>query len=135
VLTRTLAAVSAAGFVLAAILTAVSCSNSVSPGTGLTVRNVTDSFEYQVTDMRKYTRSMAYSWVNTGTQATVSQASDVTGGKATLLIVDSDGTAVFSKSLTENGAFITRIGTSGTWTIRIFYSDVTATVDFRVEKR
>jgi hypothetical protein len=109
--------------------------NPTSPGRGLEVTNATDNFQYQVTGVRNYTKVVTYMWENTGTAATVNQATTVEGGSVTLVILDADGVQVYSRSLVENGTFETSTGAAGSWAIRLTYSDADATVSFRVQKK
>jgi len=41
---------------------------------------------------------------------------------------------VYSRSLADNGTFSSSAGAAGTWTIRVTYSSVDATVNFRADK-
>lgn len=119
--------------VLAALLAA--CSDGTSPGIQPEINNLPDTFQYQVTAMQNYTHSDSYDWQNTGTQANVDQSTTVTGGTATLVILDADGTQVYERSLAENGSFTSTAGSAGTWTVTVVYADADATVNFRVQKR
>ncbi len=113
---------------------AAGCDSSTSPGISPEIANVVDSFQYQVTDIRNYSHINDYTWQNTGTTANVNQSTAITGGTATLVILDADGTEVYSRSLGENGTFVTAAGVSGSWTIRVTYAAASATVNFRVQK-
>lgn len=107
---------------------------STSPGTGLEVTNAVDNFQYQVTDVRSYTHEDSYTWQNTGTVANVNQSTTISSGSLTLVVLDNDGTQVYSRSLAENGTFVSSAGVPGSWTIRVTYSSARATVNFRVQK-
>jgi hypothetical protein len=122
-------------FVLGLVVWVAGCdSDPVSPGVQPEISNLVDSFQYQVTDIRNYTHTDSYSWHNTGTQANVDQSAAVTAGAASLVLLDADGTQVYSRSLADNGSFTSAAGTTGTWTIRVTYQDASATVNFRVQK-
>jgi hypothetical protein len=110
------------------------CSSPTGPGVQPEITNVTDNFQYQVTKIRNYTHQEMYVWQNTGAMATVNQATTVTGGNAVLVLLDGDGTVVYSRSLADNGTFTSASGVSGSWTIRVTYSSASATVNFRVQK-
>lgn len=110
------------------------CDSSTSPGVNPEIANEPDTFQYQVTDIRNYSHVDNYTWQNTGTAANVNQSTAVTGGSATLVILDADGVQVYSKSLAENGTFVTTAGVAGAWTIRATYASASATVNFRVQK-
>jgi len=98
------------------------------------VTNATDDFQYQVTDVRSYTHEDNYTWQNTGGVANVNQSTTITGGSLTLVVLDHDGTQVYSRSLAENGTFVSSAGVPGSWTIRLTYTNASATVNFRVQK-
>lgn len=113
---------------------AAGCDSSTSPGINPEIANNPDTFQYQVTDIRNYSHVNDYTWQNTGTTANVNQSTTITGGTATLVILDAEGTQVYSRSLGENGTFVTSTGVSGSWTIRVTYAAASATVNFRVQK-
>lgn len=71
---------------------ATGCGESAtSPGTGLEVNNAVDTFQYQVTNVRKYTHETTYAWQTTGAVASVNQATTVTRGSVTLVLLDATG--------------------------------------------
>lgn len=112
------------------------CSdNPVSPGKDLQVANVADNFQFQVTALQNYTKTYQYAWTNTGTVATVNQASSLTGGSAVLVVRDNAGTQVYSRSQAENGTFDTAAGVTGSWTITLVTNKATGTINFRVQKK
>jgi hypothetical protein len=53
----------------------------------------------------------------------------------TLTISDASGAQVYSRSLADNGAFVTADGAAGTWTIRITYTAASGTANFRAQKK
>lgn len=111
------------------------CGDEItSPGIQPEITNVADNFQYQVTDVRDYTHTSNYSWQNTGTTANVNQSTTVTGGSARLVLLDGDGTQVYSRSLADNGTYVSSAGAPGTWTVRVIYTDASATVNFRAQK-
>lgn len=57
----------------------------------------------------------------------------MSGGTAVLVVLDGGGTQVYTRSLADNGTFTTASGTPGTWTIRMVYDGVSATVNFRAD--
>ena len=121
-----------------AVLSAVAlggCNSPVAPGIQSQVNNAPDNFQYQTTSVRTYTGTASYSWSNSGTRATINQATTVTGGTMTLTITDNAGTQVYSNSMANNGTFQTSpVGVAGMWTIRIDYVGANGTVNFRVQK-
>ena len=120
--------------VVSVVLVAGCSSSPTSPGVQPEITNVVDNFQYQVTKVRNYTNEKTYVWQNTGTKANVNQATTVTGGIATLVLLDANGVEVYSRSLTENGTFVSAAGVAGSWTIRVTYSAASGTVNFRVQK-
>jgi hypothetical protein len=116
-------------------LTSVACKdNVVGPENEPEVSNATDTFQWQVTGLESVTQTFTYDWQNTGVTADVDQSSSVTGGTALLRIRDASGTQVYTHSLTEDGTFESDAGDSGEWTIEVRLTDVTGTLNFRVQK-
>jgi hypothetical protein len=111
------------------------CSDSpTGPGIQPQIMNQTDNFEYQVSEVQGFTGTLSYPWQNSGTQANVNQATTVSGGSVTLRLFDASGTQVYSRSLAENGTFVTTAGQAGVWTIRVIYSGAVApVVNFRAQ--
>ena len=109
-------------------------SSPTGPGIQPQITNSPDNFQYQATSVTNYTGTLSYTWQNSGTLANVNQATTVTAGTATLVILDGNGTQVYSRSLADNGTFATASGVAGAWTIRIVYSGASATVNFRAQK-
>jgi len=118
------------------VLLAAGCSsdNVLGPDNQLEVTNNTDTFQAQTSNMVDITQTLTYTWQNTGTTANVDQSGAITGGGGTLLILDADGSQVYSRSLTETGTFVTTAGTTGAWTIEVALSGTSGTLNFRVQK-
>jgi len=66
-----------------AIAAVLACSSSTEPGIQPQVNNVTDNFQYQVSNVKNFTGTKVYTWQITGTQASVNQATTVTAGAQT----------------------------------------------------
>ncbi len=98
------------------------------------VVNQTDNFQFFAAGLRSLSRTVDFSWQNTGTRASVTQSSSVTSGAATLRILDAAGAQVYSNDLSASGTFATRTGISGVWTIEVVLSDVSGTLNFHVQK-
>ena len=98
------------------------------------VSTVTDNFQFQVTGLTGIDLSRNYNWVTTGTRVDVNQATQLTGGSATVTIYDAANTQVYSQSLTANGTFESNPGSAGTWRIHLDLVDARGTVNFRVQK-
>ena len=122
---------------LAACLALSGCGTDppTSPGIQPQIANLTDDFSYQVSNVANFTGAAPYSWQNTGISANINQSTTVTSGGMTLVITDANGTQVYSRSLSDNGTFVTADGVAGTWTIRITYTGASGTVNFRAQKK
>ena len=114
------------------------CSDSSTPppppGIQPEIINITDSFEYQVQSIDGYSGTASYTWQNSGTTAAVDHSSVVSTGVGTLVVLDADGTEVYSDVLTDSGSLVTQTGTAGAWTVKITYATFRGTVNFRVQK-
>ena len=99
------------------------------------VSNLPDTFGFQSTGVTGVTQTLQYTWQNTGTVADVNQATTVTAGSAVVTIRDAAGTQVYSRNLADNGTFPTNAGTTGAWTIQIVLSNMSGTLNFRVQKK
>lgn len=118
------------------LVAAAGCDDDpVSAGVDPEIVNQVDNFEFQITDVQNYTRTLQYTWTNSGSAADVNQASSITAGSATLTILDASGTQLYSRGLSENGTFVTGEGDSGSWTIRVALNRATGTLNFRAQKR
>lgn len=125
---------------LAACLMLAGCGSSSKstapvPGIQPQITNLTDDFSYQISAVDSFSGSAAYFWQNTGVSANVNQATTVTSGTMMLTITDAMGTQVYSRSLADNGTFVTADGVAGRWTIRITYSTGSGNVNFRAQKK
>ena len=122
---------------LAACLSLAGCGNDppTSPGIQPQIANLTDDFSYQVSGVSNFSGTAPYTWQNSGISANVNQSTTVTGGSMTLVITDAAGTQVYSRSLADNGTFVTADGVAGTWTIRVTYTGASGTVNFRAQKK
>jgi len=123
------------GLVLLCIF-ATSCSKNspVVPGIQPEVINSTDNFQFQVTSMKNYTGTLEYAWDNTGTMAKANHSCAMTGGSATLVLVDAATSQVYSQSLAQNGDFFSSAGASGGWKVRVVLTKASGTLNFRVDK-
>lgn len=122
-------------FVCAGLLAGCDTATTTGPGIEPEIRNNTDSFEYQVSKVDRYSGTLTYNWSHTGTVANVNQSAALTGGTAQLVILDAAGAQVYSKDLTANGTFVTAAGQAGTWRIQVVYSNASGTLNFRAQKR
>lgn len=127
-------ALAALAFVFAVSACGSDRSDPLSPAVQPEIINNVDAFSFQVTGVSNASATLNYSWQNTGTVATVNQSASISAGSATLIIRDAAGTQVYSRSLSDNGTFSTSAGTSGTWTIRVVFTNTSGTVNFRADK-
>lgn len=109
-------------------------SGALNPRFQPQVTNQPDNFQFQATNVTNVTQTLQYTWQNSGTMASVNQATTSTGGTATLTIRDASGTQVYTKDLNANGTFQTIAGTTGAWTIQVVFTNWSGTVNFRVQK-
>ena len=98
------------------------------------VTNQADNFQFQATGVTNVTQTLTYTWQDTGSAATVNQASTMTSGTATIALKDASGSTVYSASLSSNGTFATPNGVSGNWTIVVTLTNTAGTLNFRVQK-
>lgn len=116
-----------------AIALAACGDGTTGPGQEPEIINTTDNFQYQITDIQDFTGTQTYTWSNTGTTATVNQSASIASGAVSLVLLDGNGTQVYSRSLADNGTYTSDAGVAGTWTVRVTYSAADATVNFRVD--
>jgi hypothetical protein len=125
-----------AAVVLTTIAVLAACSNSTGPLAPFQpqISNLADNFQFQATGVTNATWTYTYSWSNSGDSATVNQATTVTGGAATLIVLDKNGTQLYSQSLSANGTFGMTKGVAGMWTVKVVFAGYSGTVNFRVQK-
>lgn len=117
------------------VLALAACSDAAtSPGRDPQIVNATDNFQYQISDIRAFSGNQVYTWQNSGTTAKVNQSAAITSGAVSLVLRDANGTQVYSRSLADNGTFVSSAGVAGTWTVVVSYATADATVNFRVDK-
>ena len=123
--------------VFAAIVLAAACGKS---STGPLapfqpqINNVADNFQFQASGVTNVTWTYTYTWTNTGDSATVNHSTTVTGGSATLTILDRNGTQLYAQPLKPSGTEGMTKGLAGNWTIRVVFTNYSGTVNFRVQK-
>jgi len=119
--------------VIAAFVGFCSSDNPLSPYHP-EITNETDNFQFQITAAENLDYTTSYSWRNTGDRASINQACAVTGGSATLMISDSTGAMLYTRDLADNGTFHSTSGAPGRWTIRVIFTSLDGTINFRVQK-
>ena len=115
-------------------LVACSGSNPIGPSNQPEIGNNPDNFQFQASNLSRTTQTFTYSWTNTGTIANVNHSGRIDSGEATLILRDGSGNQVYSRTLTSTGTFTSSSGTAGTWRIEVRLTDVTGTVNFRVQR-
>jgi hypothetical protein len=116
---------------------AAACSDSanvIGPSNQPEITNATDNFQFQASNLMDVSQVLTYTWNNTGTQANVDHSGAIVSGTASLLLRDASGTERYNGNLRNTGTFTSTAGTSGNWTIEVRLTDVTGTVNFRVQK-
>jgi len=109
--------------------------NALAPQFQPQVANLQDNFQFQTTGITNITQTLQYTWPNSGALASINHSSAVTAGTATLTIRDNAGTQVYSGALVASGTVMTSpSGAFGNWTIIITLTNVSATLNFRVQK-
>ena len=98
------------------------------------ITSAPDNFQFQATGVTNVTSTSTYPWSNSGTAASVNQATTVTAGSATVTILDQNGAQVYTKDLSANGTFPTSTGATGSWTIKVVLTNYSGTVNFRAQK-
>ena len=116
-------------------LVSLSCNSLTSFGGVYTpvITNDTDAYAFKAT-LSNITRREEDRWQNTGVAANVTLSNAVTGGTATLSIMDADGALVYTHALDGSGPGGTGPGSAGLWTIVVEMTNTTGTLDFKVEK-
>jgi hypothetical protein len=118
----------------AGVLTACG-DNTLGPDNQLEVTNATDNFQFQVSNMDTISQTLRYTWLNTGTQATIDISQAIASGGATLTISDADGTVVHQEDIANDNDTDTAVGVGGDWTIEVRIQNATGTFNFRVQKK
>lgn len=123
-------------FLLSGIVIFSSCKKDKSPDPSQPqILNQTDNFTFSVKNMNNVTRVLEYTWVNNGTQASITQATNLQGGTVVLKVYDATNTELYSNSIDNNGSFITASGTPGTWKIKVILTNYSGSVDFTAQKK
>lgn len=120
-------------FALPAALLLASCTDPLAPFSP-EITNATDNFQLQATGVAGVTSTLTYSWVSTGTRATINHSTTTTAGTAVLSVRDAAGVIVYDKGLIPSLNEPTLTGTAGTWTIQLRLTGYSGTLNFRAQK-
>jgi hypothetical protein len=97
---------------------------------------LTDSFEFQLTNVQDGDGSLTYTWQNSGTKASVDRSSAITAGDVTLTLRDAANTVVYQGALGgASGSVASVTGTAGAWTVVVDFTNTTGTINFRCQKQ
>ena len=118
--------------VTALAIAVAGCSDPLAPYQP-EITNAPGNFQFQATAMQNVALTREYTWQNAGTTANVDRSSAITAGTATLIVRDAQGTQVYTTSLATNGNQPTAAGVAGAWTIRVVFTGVSGTVNFRLQ--
>lgn len=118
-------------------LLAMGCGGSdtvLGPQVQPEIVNQTDSFEFQATGAQNVTQTLSYTWANTGMSANVDQSCSINSGAGTIEIRDANNVTVYSGNLVDGGSYQSQTGTTGDWTIVVHLTQLSGTLNFRVQK-
>ncbi len=118
---------------IALVLTCAGCASTHKVARDLTVMNDPQEFSLHIGAVENFSDRLRYQWGNGTTKATVRQASRITDGLARLEVRDGTGIIVHSKSLAEQGSFLTAEGKPGVWRISVIMQGATGSVTFAVK--
>ena len=120
--------------VVVAVAAAVGCGGD-DPALFLPqVSNNVNDFQLLAPQVSGVTFTAEYPWRIQGSVAEVHQSSLITGGTATLAIVDSFGTEVYQASLADTGLFVTQNGAAGRWTISLILNNASGAIGVSVRR-
>ncbi len=124
---------------IVALALTVGCSSSNNPSASLNafqpeIVNNADAFSFQATAVENVSTSIAYTWQNTGQQATVNHSSAIDSGTVSVTITDANGVQVYANPLVASLNEPTASGTAGAWTITVVLTNVYGTLNFRADK-
>ncbi len=94
----------------------------------------TDNFQLQATNVTDVSTTMTYTWVNSGTRATVNHSTTTTAGSTLVVIKDAAGVVVYTRTLSPSLNEPTIAGQAGSWTIQLTLVKYSGTLNFRVQK-
>ncbi len=98
------------------------------------ISNPTDNFQLQATNVSDVSTTMTYTWVNTGTRATLNHSTTTTAGSTLVVIKDAAGVVVYTRTLSPSLNEPTIAGQAGSWTIQLTLVKYSGTLNFRVQK-
>lgn len=121
-------------FTIAVLCAFDACKNNSLAPFQPEIANNQDSFQLQATNVSDVSTTLVYAWKNSGTRATINHSTSTTTGSTLLVIKDSVGTTVYSKSLFPSLNEATSVGVAGTWSISLTLVHYSGTLNFRAQK-
>lgn len=94
----------------------------------------TDNFQLQATGVTDVTTTATYTWVNTGTRASVNHSTTTTAGSTLVVIKDAAGVVVYTRALSASLNEPTLAGQPGNWSIQLTLQKYSGSLNFRVQK-
>ncbi|HEY0670986.1 MAG TPA: hypothetical protein VGD27_01905 [Longimicrobiales bacterium] len=110
-----------------------SCGDSLDPFEP-ELTNAADNFQLQATNVTSTSVTRTYTWLNTGTRATINHSTTTTAGQAQVTIRDASGATVYDRALAASLNESTTVGTTGAWTIQLRLTNYSGTLNFRVQR-
>jgi hypothetical protein len=98
------------------------------------ISNAADNFQLQATNVTNVTTTAAYTWVNSGTRATINHSTTTAAGSTLVMIKDAAGATVYSTALSPSLNESTTVGQAGTWLIQLTLTNYSGTLNFRAQK-
>ncbi len=95
--------------------------------------NEPGTFQFQVTDATNVSTILSYTWQSAGSRVSIDHSSALSGGTASMTLLDADGTQVYSSALKASGSEMSAEGVAGVWTIGLTFHDASGTMNFRTE--
>jgi hypothetical protein len=119
---------------LGALILLIGCLDSIvrelGPENNPQVTNTASSFEFKAEDMENVNDELIFNWVNSAPQAAFRHNSFIHHGYGIVVITDGAGVQVDSTLLELDLDAETRVGTPGTWNIRVILAAARGRVDF-----
>ena len=98
------------------------------------ISSPTDNFQLQATAVTDVSTTVTYTWVNTGTRATVNHSTTTTAGSTLVVIKDAAGVVVYTRTLSPSLNEPSIAGQAGSWTIQLTLLRYSGTLNLRVQK-
>ena len=97
------------------------------------ISNAAGNFQLQATNVASVSTTLAYSWANSGTRATINHSTVTSAGTTLLVIKDGAGVTVYSKALSPSLNEPTAVGQAGTWSVQLTITNYSGDLNFRAQ--